>query len=161
MRGAQAIGIALLGALAPGCAPGSDPGETRRSLMEADMAFARETAERGVDGWVSFFTTDGILFPGHGRADGAEAIREAMAPSFADPARSLTWRPTEAFASASADLGYTIGRWELVTRDPDGGTTSSASGNYVTIWRRDPDGSWKVAVDIGNKDAAASGEADG
>ena len=161
MRGAQAIGITLLGALALGCAPGSDPAEARRTLMEADVAFARETAERGVEGWVSFFTADGILFSDHGRADGADAIRETMAPAFTDPARSLTWRPTEAFASASADLGYTIGRWELITRDPDGGTTVGASGNYVTIWRRELDGSWKVAVDIGNDDADASGEAAG
>jgi ketosteroid isomerase-like protein len=35
----------------------------------------------------------------------------------------------------------------------DGRWAADGSGNYVTIWRRQPDGSWKVAVDIGNQDA--------
>ncbi len=37
----------------------------------------------------------------------------------------------------------------------DGAWTADGSGNYVTIWRRQGNGSWKVAVDIGNADPVA------
>ena len=33
---------------------------------------------------------------------------------------------------------------------------ADGAGNYVTIWRRQGDGSWKVAVDIGNADPPRS-----
>ena len=60
--------------------------------------------------------------------------------------------PTSAEVSASGDLAYTIGRWEVLTTDDSGSENSGGTGNYVTIWRRQADGSWKVAVDIGNND---------
>jgi ketosteroid isomerase-like protein len=51
-------------------------------------------------------------------------------------------------SSTSADLGYTIGKWQVRSRaHPD---SVFSHGNYVTIWRKQPDGSWKAAVDIGN-----------
>jgi ketosteroid isomerase-like protein len=65
----------------------------------------------------------------------------------------MTWRPTEGDIAASGDLGYTIGRWEFT------GAEGSARGSYVTIWRRQPDGSWKVVVDIGDVDAPEGGAA--
>jgi ketosteroid isomerase-like protein len=49
-------------------------------------------------------------------------------------------------------VGYTIGRWESVTSTA-GRDSVRARGNYVTIWQKQRDGSWKVAVDIGNDDA--------
>ena len=35
-----------------------------------------------------------------------------------------------------------------------GPRTATGAGNHATIWHRQPDGDWKVAVDIGNEDAA-------
>lgn len=57
-------------------------------------------------------------------------------------------------AAASGDLGCTIGRWASRALGKDGRWTVQGRGNYVTIWRRERDGSWKVAVDVGNADPA-------
>ncbi len=63
------------------------------------------------------------------------------------------YEPGEAFVSESGDLGYTIGRWRTVTAgDPD---SIVGSGNYLTVWRKDESGDWKVAADIGNSDAGS------
>ena len=72
-----------------------------------------------------------------------------MVPAFSDSTRQLRWEPDTAVVAASGDVGYTLGHWESVLRGAAGDSVVGR-GNYVTIWRRQSDGTWKVAVDIGN-----------
>jgi ketosteroid isomerase-like protein len=67
-----------------------------------------------------------------------------------DAASTLTWKPREVEVSASGDLGFTIGDFEVRTRDAKGGSRS-ARGSYVTVWKRGPDGTWRAVVDIGTR----------
>ena len=114
--------------------------------MEADRDFARETAERGTAGWVDAFASDGKLVGGGGVIEGHDAIREAMG-ALDDADYSLAWEPV--FAEASGNLGYTHGTYRRETVDGDGNPVLE-TGRYVTIWRRDEDGQWRVVLDIGN-----------
>ena len=141
--------LALLGA----CAEGDQPRSTdvdRLSLFRADSLFAYETAERGADGWAAHFLVDGVMYPSSGRIDGREQIREFMAPALTPDGPSLEWTPADAVVGAGGDMGYTLGRWVSRVATPEGGDSTVASGHYVTIWRRDSLGVWRVAVDIGN-----------
>ena len=54
--------------------------------------------------------------------------------------------------SASGDLGYTFGSNEISLNNAVGVRTTT-KGKYVTIWRKQADGSWKVVVEIANGDA--------
>jgi ketosteroid isomerase-like protein len=133
------------------CASRTDVERQRAALMDADREFARATAARGVDGWVEAFADDGVQFRGSQRVVGHDSIRAHMGPAFADTTFHLEWEPVSSEAAASGDLGYTIGRWESWRAGPDGAPVTG-SGSYVTIWRKDSAGVWKVAVDIGNPD---------
>jgi ketosteroid isomerase-like protein len=124
--------------------------------MQADLAFARATAERGAEGWAAWFAEGGRQFTARGTVEGRAAIRAHMAPVFADTNFRLDWRPTAAEAAASGDLGWTVGRWEASQRRADGSREVTGAGNYVTLWKRQADGSWKVALDIGNSDPPPS-----
>jgi ketosteroid isomerase-like protein len=135
-----------------GCGPGRNLDAERAALLDADRRFAEDTAARGADGWAATFLPDGVMFPPHGRVDGREAIRERMAAAFAPGRPKLRWEPGTAVLGASADLGYTLGRWKSVPPSSAGGDSILAEGNYVTIWKKDGDGAWQVAVDIGNSD---------
>lgn len=136
--------------LAPSRTPAS--GDDREALMEADRQFARDTAARGADGWAETFRSDGVMFPQAGRVDGREAIRKRMEGAFKPGNPRLVWDPTEATVAASGELGYTLGRWRMVAANAAGEDSTLAEGNYVSIWKKDADGAWKVAVDIGNDD---------
>jgi ketosteroid isomerase-like protein len=74
-----------------------------------------------------------------------------MTPAFADTSWRLSWEPQMAFVSASADLGYTLGTYRSARRDSSG-LERSGTGKYVTIWRKQADGGWKVVFDGGNPD---------
>lgn len=136
---------ALLAALlSPACAPAAPSPSV---LMKADRDFAAAVAEGGVDAWASWFDQDGAMIQeGTGEIRGRSAIRDAVA--YLDtPGLSLTWEPTRADIAASGDLGWTTGTWEF-RPSPDAEVTGH--GIYVSIWRLQQDGSWKVVMDLGN-----------
>jgi hypothetical protein len=59
---------------------------------------------------------------------------------------TLIWQPIFAFAAAAGDLGYTTGLWELKKGNDQ---PSLGYGHYVTIWSKQRDGKWKIALDVG------------
>lgn len=146
----EKIGFMLfLTASLPGCTPDSVPAASPDVLMEADRAFAQATAERGVDGWISYFAEAGTMFRDGEIVRGPDAIHTLMEPAFATEGSGLVWEPSEADIAASGDLGYTMGRFESTFVGPDG-QQGTRTGTYVTIWKKQADGTWKVAVDIGS-----------
>lgn len=119
-------------------------------LMEADRAFAEAVSTDGLSRWGSFFTSDGtVIQEGVGEIHGAEAIQASMDAAAEGGFVSLTWMPERAEVSSGGDLGYTLGTYRSTGRGPDGAEMVS-SGMYVSIWRRQEDGSWKVEMDLGN-----------
>ena len=118
-------------------------------LMEADRAFAAAVAEDGTAAWVSWFAPDGAqIQPGSGEIMGHDAIRTLMA-GLDDPNFSLSWQPLRADIAASGDLGWTTGSYVSEGIGPNG-EPRRGQGRYVTIWRKQADGSWKVVMDLGN-----------
>ena len=144
-----ALAAAALAAAA-GCAGRQNGAGAAEAIRNADLAFAKATAEHGVEGWVSFFADSGVqVIPGR-NVVGHAAIRALMAPSLGDTTRTLTWRPVSVEVSPGGNMGYTVGRWDRTVRLKD--STTATHGSYVTIWRKQGDGSWKVVLDIGNAD---------
>lgn len=60
----------------------------------------------------------------------------------------LTWQPVFAAMSRSADLGYTTGPAEFRKNKED--EKPFGFGQYISIWRKQKDGTWKVALDVGH-----------
>jgi ketosteroid isomerase-like protein len=118
-------------------------------LMAADRAFAADVARGGTEAWVSWFAEDGAqIQTGQGEIRGRDAIRQLMA-GLDDPNFSLSWEPRRADIAASGELGWTTG--DYVSRGVGAdGQPRQTRGRYVTIWRMQADGSWKVVMDLGN-----------
>jgi ketosteroid isomerase-like protein len=114
--------------------------ERAPELEAADLAFAADTGKRGVDGWVAAFDPQGGMMRKAGRVDYA-AIAEAMKPAL-DSGR-LDWAPIA--SGKSGDLGFTVGKAAFTGATPEDAWRST----YVTIWHRQPDGTWKVLFDTG------------
>jgi len=62
---------------------------------------------------------------------------------------TLKWKPVKTEVAGSGELGYTFGKWEFIVRQ-DNDKDTSYYGVYVTVWMRQPDGSWKFVLDGGN-----------
>jgi len=61
-----------------------------------------------------------------------------------------TWTPVETVVAG--DLAYQRGSFTVAATPKAGGATSRTSGNFLRIYRRQPDGSWRMTRDMFNSD---------
>ena len=112
-------------------------------VVEAEHAFAQYSIDHGMkEAFLRFAAPDGVIF----RREAVNAI-EAWAQVNPAPAGLLTWWPVYADVSRAGDLGWTTGPYELREKPTD--EKPAGTGHYFTIWRRQPDGSFKFVVDLG------------
>jgi ketosteroid isomerase-like protein len=116
-------------------------------LADADRQFAADTEAKGSAGWVAWFAPDGVMGRRKGNVEGAEAITAAMAPLLDDPAKKLLWEPVASGLAPTGDVGFTVGEATITV---DGAIKSYTA--YVTIWQKQPDGTWRVRFDTGEED---------
>ncbi len=114
-----------------------------RALVETERAFSRASTERGMkDAFIEFAAEDGLLF--RRTVVNAKELWRQTNPA---PTGLLKWRPSFADISRAGDLGYTTGPWEFRAKPSD--AEAAGHGHFVTVWRRQPDGTFKFALDIG------------
>ncbi len=118
-------------------------------LLRLEADFMKAAAERGLQGYMSYYAEDAAELPnGADMFRGKESIAKTM--DFLDDKNNhLTWKPAYADVAASGDLGYTYGTFEFRSKDKEG-NPSVEYGKYVSIWKKQRDGSWKVVMDMGN-----------
>jgi len=120
----------------------------RAELIEADRRFEASVRSRGLGAWLQAFAPDGMMISGGASHPGEEGIRRAVLPLFADSLFEISWDPSLSMVSQSGDLGYTVGTYESTTSGESGPVEHT--GTYLTVWRRQVDGTWMVEADIGN-----------
>ena len=119
----------------------------KQVLMKADKDFSDLSKVKGrnfsfleyMDKDVTFLRDNGMPLLGKDTMQKRFAVRP-------DTSYVLTWKPLFADVASSGDLGYSYGRWLLVTT-----TNDSSEGTYCTIWKSDSAGNWKYVLDTGNE----------
>jgi len=126
----------------------------REAIAKAEAEFQQARAEKGLEGWLSFFADDTADFVRGGPFTFTkEEMRKHLEKDF-DPADQLTWKPVKVEVAKSGDLAYSLGTWQLKGKNPKGEEVEQ-TGKYLTVWKRQKDGSWKVMADTGNVDPPA------
>jgi len=129
----------------------------REDLLEVDRAFSRASVAIGRPAaFLQYMSEEAVLYPLQGEPiRGREEFRRITAPASPESDRaSLEWNPFFADISSSGDLGYTLGSY-TATQSREDGRKDVSRGYYVTIWKRQEDGSWKFVFDGGNQAPAA------
>ncbi len=122
------------------------------AIRQADLAWSAAQASDGLDGVMPFYVDDAIFLPPNSpMVIGKEAIREASA-AIDSPGFSVSWKPMKIEVAQSGELGYAIGNFEGNIVD-SAGNLVPVTGKYVEIWKKQADGSWKVAVDMPSTDS--------
>ena len=117
-----------------------------RAMVETEIAFARMASEKSTqEAFLAFIADDGILF----RPTAVNGKRWMLANPVPTTAKRplLSWLPNFADISQAGDMGYTTGPWEFKSDIKD--QKPVAFGNFVTVWRKQADGSFKFAIDLG------------
>ena len=125
-------------------------------LFDLEARFAKDVAKRGGAAFAEWFAEDGVAL-GNGAPPKIGKIAIAKSATWSPNDYQLTWTPTDALMGPSGDMGYTWGHYEGRGKDSHGNPVLT-SGRYMTMWRKEPDGNWKVVLDAGSNEPAGAGD---
>jgi len=84
---------------------------------------------------------------------GKDQIRASMKQGFFDdPTSAITYQITAIEVAQSGELGYTSGTYAFTSSDPITKKPVTDHGNWLTVRKKQPDGSWKIVRDMSNSD---------
>ena len=116
------------------------------SMVDTERAFAKASEEKGTrESFLMFIADNGILFRPTAVL-GKKWLQENPSPP-SDKRPVLAWQPIFADMAAAGDMGYTFGPWEFKQDIKD--QKPVAFGHFATIWKKQSDGKWKFAIDLG------------
>jgi len=126
-------------------APSPGEGQTDSSAAEVkarEIAFAKTMADRDLDAFKTFISPEAVFFNGNEPVRGREAIAQSWAPFFEGPDAPFSWHPDVVEVLESGRLALSSGSVR--------GPTGEEAGRFNSIWRKDPDGKWRVVFDKGS-----------
>jgi ketosteroid isomerase-like protein len=140
----------LIAAFSP-AADKPDKEKFKAELVQVERAFDAMAQEKGILPAFEHFAAPDVAFidTDPRKFRGLEAVRQRMGTS--QPGAKLTWSPLFTDVSDDGTLGYNYGRYEFRGKGTDG-IEVVRTGFFLSIWKRQPDGSWKYVMDTGAPD---------
>jgi uncharacterized protein (TIGR02246 family) len=119
-----------------------------KAITDTEAQWDQDYAAKDADKAAAHYTDDAALMVAGGPpTSGKDAIHAALKGMLADPAFNLKFQATRVEVAKSGDLGFTQGTYTLDITDPVTKQVVHDHGNYVTTYRKQPDGSWKAVSD--------------
>lgn len=152
-RNALTFFILALVALTVSCARTPKSAETHatdvQALKDNEAQWNKDYEAKDLDKLVGHYTDDAVLMaPGSAPFVGKEAIRAGLRQMLADSALSLKFEAARVEVATSGDMAYTQGSYTLTMTDPATKRVVNDRGSYVTVYKKQADGSWKAVSDI-------------
>lgn len=125
-----------------------------QAIRAADAEMLKALQAKDLNHFMSFYADEASFFPVEEPiAMGKETIRATWErylaiPGFANP----RWQITKIEISRSGDLAYTQGTYETSLEDVQGKSVTER-GKWVDVWKKQPDGAWRIVADISNTDS--------
>lgn len=117
-------------------------------LLKTDMDFSDMSVKEGMfKAFLAYVADDGVVLRDKSFPEIGKSSMEKNFSGRYDTAFILKWEPLFEMISSSGDLGYTYG----LHSNTDKKTGEVTRGTYVTIWKKQSDGSWKYVLDVGTQ----------
>jgi uncharacterized protein (TIGR02246 family) len=124
-----------------------------QALKDTEVAWAKVMAAKDFEKSVSNYADDAsLLMPNAPVVNGKDAIRGALKAVFDDPNFALAFQASRVEVAKSGDLGYAQGSYTMTMSGPKGKKPVTDKGKYLTAYKKQADGTWKVVADMINSD---------
>jgi uncharacterized protein (TIGR02246 family) len=150
LGGAAAFALALGGCTAKtGGAGATDVSAVQTALKADEKKWNDQFKDKNLEGLVSHYAADAyFIAPGVKAANGSTEIRKAYADGLNDTNFDISFASDKVDVASSGDFAYTRGHFTEKYTDPKTGQVMSNSGSYLTVFKKQADGSWKAVEDF-------------
>ena len=125
-----------------------DRGARAEQVRQAELAFAKSVMDDRPELFAAHLDEHAVFVGSSGVTRGKAAVVEAWKGYFGDKRPFFEWHPEIVELSGDGELGLSRGPWTYRGTGSDGQPVE-ASGTFNSVWRRQPDGSWRVVFDAG------------
>jgi len=124
-----------------------------QAVKDLEAAWLNDAALKDPARFASYYAEDALaLSPNAPLVAGKNKIQAGLTSLMADPNFALTFHSTRVEASQGGDMVYTIGAYSRTVSDPKSKQPVTDKGNYLTVWKKQADGNWKVVTDMDNSE---------
>jgi uncharacterized protein (TIGR02246 family) len=124
-----------------------------KAVRDVEAAWSKDAGAKDADKFAGYYTDDGsLLLPNAPIINGKEAIKAAVKGMMSDPNFALNFQGTRAEASKGGDTVWSIGAYAMTVSDPKTKKPVTDKGKYLTVFKKQADGSWKAIADMVNSD---------
>lgn len=124
-----------------------------KAIRESEAAWVKAFATKVPQKAAAFYADDAAsMLPDTPLMTGRNAIIAGMKPELGDPNFSLVFAPTKVEIANSGDIAYSQGTFKYTTTDPRTRKRVGQQGNYVEVYKKQADGTWKVEEDIATEE---------
>lgn len=151
------LALALCAPLAA-CNPAgsADTGAAVAAVKAAEAGMLAAFKARDAKKAASFYTADAeIMVPFAAPVRGSDS-EKSMGNDFKDPGFSIDFDNTRTEVSAGGDMAFTHGTFHVTYTNPATRKPDTLDGSYVTVFRKQADGSWKAVQDISSPGPVAT-----
>src|SRR5258706_2097484 len=133
--------------------------QDERAIRAADGATIKAAQANDVDGAVANYADDASWLPPNSPlVHGKTAIRAGWAKLIGNPGFTIDWQINKVEIGRAGDLAYTIYTYQMALDGADGKPITD-QGKDMAVWRKQPDGAWKMVADTFNSDLAVKSQA--
>ncbi len=134
----------------------AEPPDTRAAdeatIRAADADWAKAADAKDLDKCMSYYLDDAVLLgPGAPAQVGKENIRKFIQGMISAPGMQIAFPSATVTVARSGDLAEDRGTYQVSVTDKKGKATTQ-TGQYVLVWKKQADGSWKIAADTSAND---------
>ena len=133
-----------------GTTPSTDSvAEVRRIIEQGNAQWVEAWAKGDPSMTSSLFAEDGVQLAGQGKlVKGRQAIfeRQKAAMAGVDPGVKVTVTTVDVWLDG--DTAYETGKYKYEYTEK-GKPAPPEEGRYVTVWKKQKDGNWKLVMDMG------------
>jgi uncharacterized protein (TIGR02246 family) len=135
-------------------APADNVADVKKAIEDANAKFLDALAKGDAASAAGNYADDAILMmPNEAAMSGHQAIVDGFT-KFVKDATISNGKPLTSDVQVSGDLAVETGTFEW-TITPKGGKPMTDKGKYLTVWKKQADGNWKIIRDMNNSDLAA------
>jgi len=155
MRNSISMALLATAALATGgCAKDNNggsasPDKVKQAIKADEAKWNQQFKDKDTEALVGHYADDAYFVgPGVKPADGSTAIRQVYANAGTDPVFQIKFASDKVDVARSGDMAYSRGHFSEQYTDPKTQKVMADSGSFLTVWKKQDDGSWKAVEDF-------------
>jgi ketosteroid isomerase-like protein len=131
------------------------PEQSAAAVKDADTKWSQAAQAHDMATLDSYYADDATVLPANAEMITNKAGASKYWMDHLTKDVDVSWTPMYVESAKDGDMVYVLGSYTMTTKPAKGkGAAATDHGKYLSVWKKQADGSWKAEADTWNSDKA-------